>query len=193
MEALWNANINKIGVWGLGGVGKSTLVNQVAQQARQDKLFNKVLTTLVSQTPDCKRIQAELADMLGMKFEEESEHGRAARLHQRMKDEKTILVILDDLWAEFDLDKVGIPSPADHHKGCKILLTSRNRDILSSQMGTQKEFLLQHLQEDEAWILFKNKAGDDTIESPELQQIAIEVAKLLARLPLALVSVATTF
>ena len=120
-------------------MGKSTLVNQVAQQARQDKLFNKVLTTLVSQTPDCKRIQAELADMLGMKFEEESEHGRAARLHQRMKDEKTILVILDDFWAEPDFDKIGIPSVYDH-KGCKILLTSRNRDILSNDMGTRNEF-----------------------------------------------------
>ena len=69
----------------------------------------------------------------------ESEEGREARLHQRMKDEKTILVILDDLWAELELGKIGIPF-ADDHKGCKILLTSRNRDILSNDMGTQKEF-----------------------------------------------------
>ena len=69
--------------------------------------------------------------MLGMKFEEESEHRRATRLHQRMKDEKTILVILDDLWAKLDLDKIGIPSQADQHKGCKLLLTSRNRDCCS--------------------------------------------------------------
>ena len=52
------------------------------------------------QTPDFKRIQGELTDKLGMKFEEESEEGRAAQLHQRMKAEKTILVVLDDLWAE---------------------------------------------------------------------------------------------
>ena len=127
-------------------MGKSTLVNQKAQQARQNKLFNKVLTTLMSQTPDCKRVQAELADMLGMKFEEESEHGRAARLHQRMKEEKTILVILDDLWAELDLDKIEIPSLAYHHKGCKILLTSRNRHILSNDLGTGMEFRVEPLE-----------------------------------------------
>ena len=192
MEALREVNVNKIGVWGLGGVGKSTLVKQVAEQAAQEKLFNKVVMASVLQTPDLKRIQGELADKLGMKLEEESAEGRAARLHQRMKAEKTILVILDDLWAEVELEKIGVPSPTDHHKGCKLLLTSRNRDVLSNQMGTQKEFLLQHLQEDEAWVLFKNRAGDDTIENPELQQIAIEVAKQLAGLPLALVTVATT-
>ena len=192
MEALREVNVNKIGVWGLGGVGKSTLVKQVAEQAAQEKLFDMVVMASVLQTPDLKRIQGELADKLGMKLEEETEMGRAARLHQRMKAEKTILVVLDDLWAEVDLEKIGVPSPTDHHKGCKLLLTSRNRDVLSNQMGTQKEFLLKHLQEDEAWVLFKNRAGDDTIENPELQQIAIEVAKQLAGLPLALVTVATT-
>ena len=92
MEALREENINKIGVWGLGGVGKSTLVKQVAEQAAQEKLFDKVVTASVLQTPDLKRIQGELADKLDMKLEEESEEGRAARLRQRMEAEKTILV-----------------------------------------------------------------------------------------------------
>ena len=159
MEALREENINKIGMWGLGGVGKSTLVKQVAEQATQEKLFDKVVMASVLQTPDLKRIQGELADKLGMKFEEESEEGRAARLHQRMKEEKTILVILDDLWAELELDKIGIPSPADHHKGCKLVLTSRYKDVLLNQMGTQKNFQVEHLKEEESWILFKNRAG----------------------------------
>ena len=146
MEALRDPNINRIGVWGMGGVGKSTLVKQVAEQAAQEKLFDKVVAASVLQTPDLKRIQGELADMLGMKFEEESKQRRAARLHQRMQGEKTILVILDDLWEEVELERIGIPSP-DHHKGCKLVLTSRNRDVIANQMGTQKDFGVEHLQE----------------------------------------------
>ncbi|WKA03395.1 hypothetical protein VitviT2T_021506 [Vitis vinifera] len=188
MEALRDAKINKIGVWGLGGVGKTTLVKQVAEQAAQEKLFDKVVTAAVLQTPDLKKIQGELADLLGMKFEEESEQGRAARLYQRMNNEKTILIILDDIWAKLDLEKIGIPSP-DHHKGCKLVLTSRNEHILSNEMDTQKDFRVQPLQEDETWILFKNTAG--SIENPELQPIAVDVAKECAGLPLAIVTVAT--
>eukprot|EP00261_Vitis_vinifera_P039382 XP_019080625.1 PREDICTED: probable disease resistance protein At4g27220 isoform X4 [Vitis vinifera] len=188
MKALRDAKINKIGVWGLGGVGKTTLVKQVAEQAAQEKLFDKVVTAAVLETPDLKKIQGELADLLGMKFEEESEQGRAARLYQRMNEEKTILIILDDIWAKLDLEKIGIPSP-DHHKGCKLVLTSRNEHILSNEMDTQKDFRVQPLQEDETWILFKNTAG--SIENPELQPIAVDVAKECAGLPLAVVTVAT--
>ncbi|RVW70660.1 putative disease resistance protein [Vitis vinifera] len=146
MEALRDAKINKIGVWGLGGVGKTTLVKQVAEHAAQEKLFDKVVTAAVLQTPDLKKIQGELADLLG------------------------------------------IPSP-DHHKGCKLVLTSRNEHILSNEMDTQKDFRVQPLQEDETWILFKNTAG--SIENPELKHIAVDVAKECAGLPLAMVTVAT--
>ncbi|RVW88163.1 Disease resistance protein [Vitis vinifera] len=161
MEALRDANINRIGVWGMGGVGKSTLVKQVAEQAEQEKLFRKVVMVPVIQTPDFKGIQQQIADKLGMKFEEVSEQGRADRLHQRIKQENTILIILDDLWAELELEKVGIPSP-DDHKGCKLVLTSRNK---------------------------QNTAGD-SIENPELQPIAVDVAKECAGLPIAIVTVA---
>ncbi|XP_034707060.1 probable disease resistance protein At4g27220 [Vitis riparia] len=173
---------------GMGGVGKSTLVKRVAEQAEQEELFHKVVTASVFQTPDYKEIQQQIAEKLGMKFEEVSEQGRACRLHQRIKQEDTILIILDDLWAELELEKVGIPSP-DDHKGCKLVLTSRNKQVLSNEMSTQKDFPVRHLQEDETWILFKNTAGD-SIENPELQPIAVDVAKECAGLPIAIVTVA---
>ncbi|KAL6311704.1 hypothetical protein AAG906_021715 [Vitis piasezkii] len=126
--------------------------------------------------------------MLGMKFEEESEQGRAARLHRRINEEKTILIILDDIWAELELEKIGIPSP-DNHKGCKLVLTSRNKHVLSNEMSTQKDFGVEHLQGDEAWILFKNMVGD-SIENPDLLPIASDVAKECTGLPIAIVTVA---
>ncbi|KAF2318712.1 hypothetical protein GH714_010245 [Hevea brasiliensis] len=136
---------------------------------------------------EVRKIQWKIADVLGLKLEEESEDGRAYRLHQRLMNEKKILVILDDIWEQLEPEKVGIPYGNDH-KGCKIFLTSRREDILSRDMGTQESFELRVLSEAEAWSLFVTMAGDVTNQA--LCSIATEVAKKCAGLPVLIVTVA---
>ena len=143
MEALRNGDDNMIGVWGMGGVGKTTLVEQVAKHAKEQKLFDEVVMASVFQNSDLRKIQGQLADMLGLKFEE-SEWERAARLNEEIKKEKKILIILDDIWAQLDLEEVGIPF-GDDYKGCKIVLTSINKHVLSNEIGTQKDIPVLHL------------------------------------------------
>ncbi|KAJ9691574.1 hypothetical protein PVL29_013686 [Vitis rotundifolia] len=187
MEALRNEDMRMIDVWGMGGVGKTTLVKQVAQQAEEDKLFHKVVMVLnISQTPNITETQAKIARMLGLKFE--AEEDGAGRLWQRLKREEKILVILDDIWGKLELGEIGIPY-RDDHKGCKVLLTSREHKVLSTDMRTQKEFHLQHLSEVEAWNLFKKTAGD-SVEKTELRPTAVDVAKKCDGLPVAIVTIA---
>ncbi|GAU45473.1 hypothetical protein TSUD_13160 [Trifolium subterraneum] len=97
VKALLDLNSHNIGVYGLGGVGKTTLVDEVAQVAKQGKYFDKVVKTEVTKNPDFKRIQGEIADSLGLRFDEETIFGRADRLRQRMKMEKSILVAFPKL------------------------------------------------------------------------------------------------
>ncbi|XP_034707045.1 probable disease resistance protein At4g14610 [Vitis riparia] len=136
----------------------------------------------VFQNQDLRKIQGQLVDMLGLKFEEESKWGRATRLNEMIKKEKKILIILDDIWAQLDLEEVGIPF-GDDHKGCKIVLTSRNKHVLSNGMGTQKDIPVLHLPEKEALVLFKKTVGD-SIDKQDLQAIVINVAKECAALRL---------
>ena len=86
-----------IGLVGLGGSGKTTLAKEVGKKAEELKLFEKVVMTTVSQTPNIRSIQVQIADKLGLKFVEESEEGRAQRLSERLRTGTTLL-ILDDLW-----------------------------------------------------------------------------------------------
>ncbi|KAL4628130.1 hypothetical protein ACB092_05G214400 [Castanea dentata] len=183
MQALVDANINMIGVWGMAGVGKSTLIREVAMKVREKRLFDEVAIATVTHKPDLSQIQGEIADKLDLKLDKETLSGRADLLRKRLAKEK-ILVILDDIWEKLDLNEIGIP-----YDGRKIVVTSRNRDILSSDMGAQKDFGLEVLPQEEAWRLFEMLSGDSFKES-NLRSIAMEVSKACAGLPLALVTVA---
>ncbi|XP_034706659.1 uncharacterized protein LOC117930230 isoform X4 [Vitis riparia] len=187
MAALRDDKIKRIGVWGLGGVGKTTLVKQVAKLAEDAKLFDKVVMVAVSREQNLENIQAEIADSLGLNIEEKSKSGRANRLIEILKKKK-LLIILDDIWAKLDLEAVGIPC-GDDHVGCKIVVTSRRIDVLSQDMGTQPNFEIRILSNDEAWQLFQKTAGG--IPEFDVQSVARKVAENCGGLPIALVTVAT--
>ena len=48
---------------------------------------------------------------------------------------RSVLLLLDDLWGKLDLDEVGIPFADKGNNPCKIILTSRNENVLVSQMN----------------------------------------------------------
>ncbi|XP_075637695.1 putative disease resistance protein At4g27220 [Castanea sativa] len=186
LEALRADKINMIAICGMGGIGKTTMAKEVAKRAKDDKLFDEVGMAVVSQTLDLSKIQGQIAEMLGLKFDEKYPLARAERLKKRLMDSKSVLVILDDVWDAFDLEAVGIPYRGQHN-GCKILLTSRSEEACT-QMKTQKIFPIKVLSEEEAWNLFKEMAGN-CIDTPSLHPIAKEVAKECGGLPVAIVTV----
>ncbi|RVW23761.1 Disease resistance protein RPS2 [Vitis vinifera] len=120
MDALRDDEINLFGVVGMGGVGKTTLVKQVAQQTKQQHLFTAQLYIDVSWTRGSCTLQQEvisyiqqnIAEKLDWEFKGLDESTRAVELKQRLTKEK-ILIILDDIWKEIDLEKVGIPYNSD--------------------------------------------------------------------------------
>ncbi|GMY20364.1 disease resistance protein At4g27190-like [Fagus crenata] len=69
LEALKDPNINTIGVYGTGGVGKTMLVKEVVAQAQRDKLFDEYPFVVVSQDPNFKKIQREIAEQLNLIFD----------------------------------------------------------------------------------------------------------------------------
>ncbi|XP_041020819.1 uncharacterized protein LOC121262410 isoform X2 [Juglans microcarpa x Juglans regia] len=190
MEALGDANINKIGVWGSPGVGKSTLMKEIFRKAKEESLFDEVALANVTESPNLSQIQEEIANMLDLKLDPncKTEMVRAGHLRARLeKDkEKKILVILDDIWKRLDLEEIGI-IPSDR---CKVLLTSRDRHVLASEMVTEENsFKLDTLGGEEAWNLFEKMAGDFVKDDLDLRHTAIEVARACGGLPIALVTV----
>ncbi|KAL3729780.1 hypothetical protein ACJRO7_026853 [Eucalyptus globulus] len=192
MGALADNSNSVVGVYGMGGVGKSTLLVDVERRIRGEKQFDLIAKADVSQNPDIKRIQGEIAHDLGLSDIKNEEHAslRAKLLHKRLeyeeREKKKVLIILDNLWEQLDLKSVGIPCGLDNKvRGCKLLLTSRNQNVLQKEMGCDKDFLLNMLEEKEAKILFERMVGDK-VHDDEFRTLADEALRRCAGLPLLL-------
>ncbi|XVF77470.1 hypothetical protein PTKIN_Ptkin14bG0046800 [Pterospermum kingtungense] len=147
IKALDSDGVNMIGLYGMPGVGKTTLAQQ---------------------------------------FGTSTIEGKAEELWRRLKVVNKILIIIDDVWNEFELRIIGIPFGVEH-KGCKILLTMRLQQVCV-RMDCQEKFQLGILSESEAWALFRDKAGLKDVSSA-LNEVAKEVASECKGLPLAIVTI----
>ncbi|XP_028789919.1 probable disease resistance protein At4g27220 [Neltuma alba] len=193
LEALKDDSSYIIGLYGMGGSGKTTLVKEVGKKAKELKLFDHVVFTTVSQSPNVMKIQDEIADLLGLKLDEKSEAGKARRISVRLQSGERILIILDDVWTKLNLEDIGIPVDGNL-KGCKVLLTTRRHDVCSL-MDCRKRIPLDLLSEEEAWSLFRKHAGIDAVLSsnlPNNMQLQREVCKECKGLPIAIVTVGSS-
>ncbi|KAB2607011.1 disease resistance protein [Pyrus ussuriensis x Pyrus communis] len=186
IEGLKREEVRMIGICGMGCVGKTTMVKETITRLEKLKLFDKIVMATVSQSPSIRTIQSEIADEIDLKFEEESESGRARRLHGRLKGIKRILIVLDDVWEEPDFAAIGLPY-RDTHEGCKILLTSRDSDVCN-RMGSQPIIAVPTLTTEESWELFREMVGE-SFDDPDLRSIAKEVVNECGGLPIAIVTV----
>ncbi|KAA8541064.1 hypothetical protein F0562_025027 [Nyssa sinensis] len=171
IEALRDDTINVIGIYGMGGVGKTTMVEEVREQVKKDKHFDEVTCAVVSQNLDVRKIRGDIAGRLSLNLDKaEDEVGRAGHLYNRLTDGRKILIILDDVWEKLNLKQIiGIPS-IDSFKGCKILLTSRSHDVCVKN-NCRDPFLLGVLSEEEAWDLFKKEVGN-LVDNAQIQPVA---------------------
>ncbi|KAH7513119.1 hypothetical protein FEM48_Zijuj12G0162800 [Ziziphus jujuba var. spinosa] len=92
----------------------------------------------------------------------------------------------DDLWQDFQLERVGIPSG---RSGCKLILTSRSLNVCRS-INCEEYIKVEPLSENEAWELFTEKLGHGRALSPAIEPIAKSLTKKCSGLPLAIISVA---
>uniref|UniRef100_A0A2K1R9Z5 Uncharacterized protein n=1 Tax=Populus trichocarpa TaxID=3694 RepID=A0A2K1R9Z5_POPTR len=174
---LMHDEVSTIGIYGMGGVGKTTLVTHIYNQLlERPGTFCHVYWITVSQDTSINKLQNSIARRIGLDLSNEDE-------------ELNGVLILDDLWKAIELRKVGVPIQAV--KGCKLIVTTRLENVCQ-QMGTQHIIKVKPISKEEAWALFIERLGHDTALSPEVEQIAKSVARECAGLPLGIITMAAT-
>ncbi|XP_054819160.1 disease resistance protein UNI-like [Prosopis cineraria] len=184
LMALRDNEKTRIGLSGMGGCGKSSLLREVQREVEESKLY-KTAFAVVSNPPNYIAIQDSIANWIGLLFEREKNvPDRAARLSMTSgRDDKKYFIILDDVWDVLDFEAIGLPVGAK----CKVLLSTRQQPIFDIMKFDEKIYL-SILTDEESWELFQRHAGE--IKDP-FPQVAREITNNCYRLPVAIKAVAS--
>ncbi|KAH7665968.1 P-loop containing nucleoside triphosphate hydrolase protein [Dioscorea alata] len=182
-----------VGIWGMGGVGKTTLLNEINNSLLGGDTnlgFKYVISLVVSKEPQFMKLQNEISKRLGLP----SDSGKSD-IFEFLKN-KDFLLLLDDIWKIVDLpEALGIPLPLRQSQNSenrgqrykrKVIFTTRDDDVCA-YMNPHKKIKVECMDEEEAWHLFKQYTNQEIINSNVvIKKLAREVMERCSGLPLAL-------
>ncbi|KAG8502348.1 hypothetical protein CXB51_000308 [Gossypium anomalum] len=191
-EDIWNYlmsdKIEMIGVCGMGGIGKTTIMKHIYNQLSKEikPLFDVIIWVTVSKELNITKLQQDIANAMNIGALPEVEPKRVSVLMKELRRRKYIL-ILDDVWEKFSLEEIGIPKPTSSN-GSKLVLTSRSIDVCRSM--DCKIVKVHPLSNEESMNLFLVNTGHGVLKVPSLEQILGDIVRECNGLPLAIAVIA---
>ncbi|PKI48241.1 hypothetical protein CRG98_031364 [Punica granatum] len=194
-EEVWtwvqDESVRRIGLYGMGGVGKTTLLKKIQNKflgIQHD--YDVVAWIVVSQPTNPEKIQEHIWEKLHLsesRWNDIIETERPGHILKIMK-EKNFLIFLDDIWEEIDLSNLGIPS-RNHQRKSKIIFTTRLKEVCGS-MQAERTKKVDCLPPNKALNLFREKVGEQTWTAhDEIPNLAEALIKECKYLPLSLITI----
>ncbi|CAH2054714.1 unnamed protein product [Thlaspi arvense] len=187
-----------VSVVGMGGSGKTTLSANIFKSQSVRKHFGSYAWVTISKS----YVIEDVFRTMIKEFYKEAETQIPAELYSFSYRElveklvgylqsKRYFVVLDDVWSTGLWRKISIALP-DGICGSRVMITTRSNNVASFSYGIgSRHHEIELLKEDEAWVLFCNKAFSGSLEQCRRRNLEMIARKLLERcqgLPLAIAS-----
>ncbi|XP_047096024.1 disease resistance protein PIK6-NP-like [Lolium rigidum] len=179
-----DSQLEVICVWGMGGLGKTTLVRDVYEDEKLSGKFEKRACATIMRPFSVNDLLQNLASQFGYKDVPEMDKELPG---------KKYLIVLDDLSSNAEWDTI-IPHFPATETSSRIIVTTRVQDIATHcSKKHEKNYRLQSLEDNNALDLFTKKifgkATNMDEEYPELVEHANLILKKCNGLPLAIVTI----
>lgn len=186
-----------ISVFGMGGLGKTTLVKEVFKKVKNNKKFDCYSWVFVSQS--CTLIDALKNILFGfmesrrepaMDVMDSMDEGRLQERTYHYLQDKNFLLVLDDMWDNRLWEEIKHSLPP---KRGRIIFTTRLRNIASPTTDEEENFHIYDLQPlpyELAWQVFCRKAfRDKKTCSEDIKEFAEAIVRRCGGLPLAVIAI----
>ena len=172
------AELSKVGLYGMGGIGKSVLAAAVARDEEiRCRFYDGIFWLTLGTDPKMViRRQSDLAEMLDISHVFEDVEQGWTYLSKHLGN-KACLIVLDDVWRADDVKALF----SDLGPQCRILVTTRDAGIIKA-LGA-REYRMGLLNHDEALDLLARWVEIDVAALPP---DASKIVSECGRLPLAL-------
>ena len=195
LDEVWTCledeRVRTIGIYGMGRVGKTTLLKMVNNKFLETNLgFDLVIWAEVSQQARVDEVQEMILKRLEIpdnKWKDWRELDRATEI-LRVLETKKFLLLLDGIWEQLDLSGIlGIPI-VDCQEKSKVIFTTRFEGVCRG-MGPQKSIRVQCLAREKASTLFRTTVGEAALNShPCILELAEHFVQECSGLPCALIT-----
>ncbi|MED6156144.1 hypothetical protein PIB30_011874 [Stylosanthes scabra] len=179
--------VTVIPIWGMGGIGKTTLAQLVYSDAEVVEKFDTMAWVCVAENFDPVGLTRTILEKIAsVSCDSDDFDSLQTRLKETLRG-KTFLVVLDDVWEDQKDMWEDLLKPFHYgNHGSKILLTTRSEKVACVVAATKLQYQLSLLSEEDCWLVFLKQArlSANSINST-LEKVGKDIIKKCGRLPLA--------
>lgn len=165
--------LSKISLRGIGGIGKSTLAEELARDPEVYSKFKRIYFVTAGQKAEVYSVQMALVDALGDKASNYSSdvNRNQIRLRSYLSSEPC-LIILDDVWDAELLDKLDVLGP----NGCLIITTRNDLGLGIPVVILQPMSIEESIELLEKWVGQKDTSFKQIAEQLGCLPLALRIA-----------------